>query len=195
MQLARGAWRFPVTAFLLAACASLVSPPLAVVCGLFGLATLGFFRDPDRTPPSDGIVSPADGRVSVIRDEDGCLRVGVFMNVTDVHVNRAPLSGTVQDVTHIDGGYLPAFCKDSERNERVRIDFEDYSVITIAGVLVRRIHPYVEPGDAITRGDRIGHISFGSRADVILPDSYTRDDLCVERGQKVRAGETLLARE
>ena len=199
MRFAPGYRRFAVPAFLGAALAAFVFPPAGVVLLGFGAFVLWFFRDPVRSPPDEpGIVSPADGHVSVIRVEDGRVRVGVFMNVTDVHVNRAPISGSVRDVTHRPGAHKPAFSKDSDRNERVDIEVEsdasEYEVSLIAGAFARRIHPYVAAGDELTRGDKIGHIDFGSRADVLLPEEYGSDDVTVEKGQSVRAGETVLAK-
>jgi phosphatidylserine decarboxylase len=191
--LAPGAWRRALPALLLALPALAESPLLALALVGVGYFVLAFFRDPDRVPPPAGVVSPADGRVSVVRAEGDRLRVGVFMNVTDVHVNRAPLPGTVREVTHRPGAHRPAFSKDSERNERVDVDCGDFEVSLIAGAFARRIFPYVEPGDDLARGQRIGHIAFGSRADVLLPPAYDRADLCVAEGDTVRAGETILA--
>jgi phosphatidylserine decarboxylase len=191
--LAPGGWRRALPPLLAALPALLVSPLLALGLVAVGYFVVAFYRDPDRTPPAAGVVSPADGRVSVVRDEGGRLRVGVFMNVTDVHVNRAPLPGTVRDVTHRPGAHRPAFSKESERNERVDVDFGDFEVSLIAGAFARRIFPYVEPGDELERGQRLGHISFGSRADVLLPADCGRGDLRVEAGDRVRAGETILA--
>src|SRR5699024_4169583 len=149
---------------------------------------LVFHRDPERAIPKNGVVAPADGRVSVIRTENDRLRVGIYMSVTDVHVNRAPLSGIVESVVHSSGANRPAFSKDSDRNEKVRIDCGGFAVVQIAGAFARRIHPDVESGDAIARGQRIGHISFGSRVDVILPAEVRREDLAVGKGESVRAG-------
>jgi len=115
------------------------------------------------------------------------------MNVTDVHVNRAPDDGTVEAVEHTPGRHLPAFTKDSERNERVRLDLGDHEVTLIAGAVARRIHPYVEGGETLARGDRIGHVSFGSRADVLLAPGYDESDVRVRESQRVRAGETVIA--
>uniref|UniRef100_UPI001091D2AA phosphatidylserine decarboxylase n=1 Tax=Halorussus salinus TaxID=1364935 RepID=UPI001091D2AA len=191
---------------------------------LLSVGALVFHRDPDRSPPESGPVAPADGRVSVIREEehesnerrdessagrdesnagrdesaeetaDTRVRVGVFMNVTDVHVNRAPLGGRVETVEHEPGKHRPAFSKESDNNEKVHVRFADHDVTLIAGAFARRIHPYVEPGDELDRGDRLGHISFGSRADVLLPPEVDLADVAVERGQTVRAGETKLVR-
>ncbi len=195
MQFASGARRYAVPPLVAAIPALLFVPPVGLALVALAAGVLYFYRDPERTPPAEGLVSPADGKVSVIREEEGRLRVGVFMNVWDVHVNRAPLSGVVESIEHVDGAHRPAFSKESDRNERVHLTFEDYTVTLIAGAFARRIHPYPESGAIVERGDRIGHISFGSRADVLLPPEYDRDSLAVERGEKVRAGETVLARE
>ena len=189
------AWRLALVPALLGAAALPLLPPVGV--GLLALAfgVLWFHRDPDREPPdADGIVlSPADGTVSVVREEGSRLRVGVFMNVTDVHVNRAPMAGEVREVRHRPGANRPAFSKESDRNEQVAIDFGEYELLVIAGWFARRIHPSVEAGDTVDRGERVGHVSFGSRADVILPADVDEDDLLVREGDAVRAGETIIA--
>ena len=190
-----GAWRYAAVLFLVALVASVVVFPAAIVALATGIAVLWFHRDPPRQPPATGIVAPADGRVSVIREAGDRARVGVFMNVTDVHVNRAPAGGAVRSVEHRPGANKPAFSKDSDRNERVRIELEEHTVVLIAGWFARRIHPAVEAGDELRRGQRIGHISFGSRADVVLPASYGVDDLRVDTGDAVRAGETQLIKD
>ena len=187
--------RYAGLLFAAAPVATVLATPIAgAAFVLAGAATLHFFRDPPRSPPPSGVVSPADGRVSVVREEDDRLRVGVFMNVTDVHVNRAPVTGTVRDVTHTPGAHRPAFSKDSERNERVDFAFDRHEVSLIAGWMARRIHPYVGDGDGVSRGDRIGVVAFGSRADVLLPPEYGREDLLLGEGDRVRAGESVLAR-
>ncbi|WP_101295137.1 protein sorting system archaetidylserine decarboxylase [Halegenticoccus soli] len=191
-RFAPGAWRFAAPPLLLGAPLLVASPAVGLLCLLAGAAVLAFFRDPERAPPPTGVVSPADGKISVIREEGDRVRVGVFMNVTDVHVNRAPLDGYVESVRHRPGANRPAFSKESERNERVDVDFGTHEVSLVAGWFARRIHPYVEAGDAVTRGDRIGHIAFGSRADVLLPAWVDIGDVLVENGQRVRAGETVL---
>jgi phosphatidylserine decarboxylase len=115
------------------------------------------------------------------------------MNVTDVHVNRAPIAGEVREVRHRPGANRPAFSKESDRNEQVAIDCGEYELLVIAGWFARRIHPAVEAGDAVDRGDRVGHVSFGSRADVVLPVDVDEGDLLVREGDDVRAGETIIA--
>lgn len=165
---------------------------------LFALALvmLNFFRDPERTPREPGILAPADGVVqSVDVYPDGRTRVATFMNPFNVHVNRAPLPGRVTSVEHVAGGFVPAFDKESERNERVVWHFEtevgDLEVHQIAGTLARRIVPYLSQGAKVEKGDRIGIIRLGSRVDVYLPRGIAS---AVEVGQKMVAGETLLAR-
>lgn len=194
MQFAPGARQLAAVPALLALPAVLLSPLASLGCLLAAVTVLHFHRDPDRDPPAAGVLAPADGRVSVIREEGDRVRVGVFMNLTDVHVNRAPLAGRVEDVTHTPGGHWPAFSKESERNERVRIDCGEFELVLIAGAIARRIHPYVAAGDRIERGERVGHISFGSRVDVLMPPEVTLADLRVEKRETVRAGETVLAR-
>ena len=189
---APGGWRYALVCFVVALPAVVVAPPLAALALALGVGSLWFHRDPKRRPPDSGIIAPADGHISVIREEDDRLRVGTFMNVDDVHVNRAPMAGTVKSVDRRPGAYKPAFSKDSDRNEQVVVDCGEYQVIQIAGWFARRIHPYVEPGEELVRGQRIGHISFGSRVDVVLPAAYSRDDLLVEDGEAVTAGETRL---
>ncbi|MFB6104339.1 MAG: protein sorting system archaetidylserine decarboxylase [Halobacteriaceae archaeon] len=188
-----GTWRFVVIGVVAAVAASFVWLPLTALVLAATLGVTLFFRDPDRDPPTCGVLAPADGTVTVLREEGEQLRVGVFMNVTDVHVNRAPLSATVESVTHETGAHRPALSKESDRNERVTIDCGDHEIALIAGWFARRIHPYVAAGDRIDRGDRIGHISFGSRTDVVLPATIDREHLAVSQGDTVRAGETVIA--
>lgn len=185
---------------------------------LLGLAifTFAFFRDPERVVPqgSNLIVSPADGLVSLIvqvppppelqgDDESGrglglepVTRVSIFMSVFDVHINRAPVAGTVKRVVYIPGRFLNAdLDKASEENERQHIliekaDGQAIGFTQIAGLVARRIIPFVKPGDLVASGQRIGLIRFGSRVDVYLPAGT---DSKVLLGQKVVAGETVLA--
>jgi phosphatidylserine decarboxylase len=193
VRLAPGARRYALPPLVAAIPLAVVSPPLGALALALGGFVVHFFRDPERSPPPRGVVSPADGRVSVVREEDDRLRVGVFMNVTDVHVLRAPRAGTVRSLTHRAGAHRPAFSKESDRNERVDVTFDTCECSMIAGWFARRIYPYVSTGETVARGDRIGHIAFGSRADVVLPPTYDRDDLLVSEGESVRAGETAIA--
>ncbi|NOQ47794.1 MAG: phosphatidylserine decarboxylase [Methanococcoides sp.] len=153
-----------------------------------------FFRDPGRTTKicDHCMFSAADGRVIDVSGQ----RVCVFMNVHNVHVNRAPISGVVKSITHKKGGYLPAFYKDSERNERtvtvIRSSHGDVTVTQIAGVMVRRIVSYVNVGDELANGEKIGMIRFGSRVDVTIPEDF---DITCKVGDRVYAGETVIAKE
>ena len=164
---------------------------LSIALSLFFLV---FFRDPERDIPGKGIVSPADGVVSIVDEIDGNKRVAVFMNVHNVHVNRAPFQGKVLSIRHIDGGYLPAYRKDSDRNERVYTELETdigrFTIVQIAGALVRRIVTYANEGDIVDKGQRIGMIRFGSRVDTIMPGSVK---VIVREGDRVKAGETVIA--
>jgi phosphatidylserine decarboxylase len=157
------------------------------------------------------IVSPADGLVTMIQQVeppfelggDGglppgpCMRVSIFMSVFDVHINRAPISGTIARVVYIAGKFLNASLdKASEENERqhflmVGPDGTMVGFTQIAGLVARRIVPFVKTGDAVTVGTRIGLIRFGSRVDVYLPAGAAPR---VTLGQRAIAGETILAR-
>jgi phosphatidylserine decarboxylase len=167
-----------------------------------------FFRDPQRvTPVRDGIVvAPADGRVSQVANvmpppelalgERALPRISIFMSVFDCHVNRSPAAGRVERIVYRAGKFLSAdLDKASEDNERNAFVIataagQRFGVIQIAGLVARRIVPFVREGDVIRAGQRIGMIRFGSRVDVYLPDG-TRP--LVAEGQTAIAGETVLA--
>jgi phosphatidylserine decarboxylase len=167
---------------------------LSIIALLLTLFFLVFFRDPERKPAGDedDAVSPADGRV-ISKNER---TIGIFMNIHNVHVNRAPLSGTVIEIDYKPGGYIPASNKDSDVNERnhvkIKTDNGNIELIQIAGVLIRRIVSYISEGSQVKRGERIGMIRFGSRVDVIIPEVYT---YTVNVGDKVKAGESIIARK
>lgn len=198
MQLAPRTWRLAGPIIGVGAVGLVLSPLVGLVLVLLGLGILWFHRDPERASPDAGVLAPADGTVTVLRTEQEAtgaerIRVGVFMNVIDVHVNRAPVSGEITTIEHVPGGHWPAFTKDAERNERFHLDIDEFRVTLIAGTVARRIHPHVSEGVAIERGERIGHVSFGSRADVLLPERFALTDIEVETGATVRAGESVLA--
>ncbi|MFC8721224.1 phosphatidylserine decarboxylase [Kitasatospora sp. NPDC057198] len=158
---------------------------------------LWFFRDPEREIGAGRVISPADGVVQSIDEwPDGRTRVAVFMSPLNVHVNRAPLAGTVTSVEHIAGGYVPAFNKDSDRNERVVWHFDtelgDIEMVQIAGAVARRIVPYMDAGTKVEQGERVGLIRFGSRVDTYLPAGV---EVGVTVGQKTTAGVTRLDRD
>ena len=167
-----------------------------------------FFRDPDRMVPMDPglVVSPADGQVSLIGpaippEELGLgpaprIRVSVFMSVFDVHVNRAPVAGTVATIAYRPGKFLSAeLDKASEENERNGLTFRmadgtTIGVVQIAGLVSRRILCEVTEGAELGRGERFGIIRFGSRVDVYLPEGTAPK---VSVGTLCRSGETVLA--
>jgi phosphatidylserine decarboxylase len=172
-----------------------------------------FFRDPIRTTPKgEGlIIAPADGMVTMIADvpaprelvgEDGLpdgvvTRVSIFMSVFDVHINRSPIAGEIRRVVYISGKFLNAdLDKASEENERQHILVEGHDGLRvgftqIAGLVARRIVPWVKPGDIVAIGQRVGLIRFGSRVDVYLPAGTSPQ---VILGQRTIAGETIVAR-
>lgn len=185
-----------------------VWPPLGWLLVLLTVWIAYFFRDPDRvTPLRDGLViAPADGRVCAIEKvrppaemglgEDERVRVSIFLNVFDVHINRAPVAGTLKRSIYVPGAFLnAALDKASEDNERrsyiiTTSSGDDIAVVQIAGWVARRIVTFVSEGQSIGMGQRIGLIRFGSRADVYLPPGKTA---LVAVGQRAVAGETVLA--
>jgi phosphatidylserine decarboxylase len=191
LRLARNcaAW-VSVPIFMTAALAALGSWYGSAIALMGSLFMLFFHRDPDRRPKGEGMISPADGRIIHASQE----RVTIFMGPCDVHVNRAPLDGVVKKTEHIRGGHAPAFLYTASRNQQNRIDLEtsegDIELRQITGTLVREIICYVSPGDKVLRGERIGMIRFGSRVEVTIPKGL---DLMVKNGDKVRAGETIIA--
>ncbi len=181
------------------------------------LGVLAFFRDPERIVPQDesAIVSPADGVVSMIRvvdppldmqgaDADGTpglpaapvTRISIFMSVFDVHINRAPITGMLTRLVYVPGKFVNAdLDKASEENERQHILVRRADGVTvgftqIAGLVARRIVPFVKQGDTVAVGQRVGLIRFGSRVDIYLPAGTEPQ---VIMGQKTIAGETVLA--
>jgi phosphatidylserine decarboxylase len=172
-----------------------------------------FFRDPIRTTPKgEGLViAPADGMVTMIASvppppelagEDGLgdapmTRVSIFMSVFDVHINRAPIAGEIKRVAYIAGKFLNAdLDKASEDNERQHFlveaaDGTRIGFTQIAGLVARRIVPWVKAGDHVTAGQRVGLIRFGSRVDVYLPAGTASRILL---GQRTIAGETVVAK-
>jgi phosphatidylserine decarboxylase len=204
----RAGWPF----IAMFAAASLLLFMLSSAPGAIGLMATAwcvyFFRDPDRmTPTRHGlIVSPADGIVSSVSSapppsdlglpQPQLTRVSVFLNVFDVHVNRAPIDGTISAIRYRAGKFLNASLdKASEDNERntLRIETADGTsivVVQIAGLIARRICSWVREGQPIRAGERIGMIRFGSRVDVYLPDGVPP---LVSPGQRCIAGETVIA--
>jgi phosphatidylserine decarboxylase len=158
-----------------------------------------FFRDPDRPVPQGPVaVSPADGKVVLIQDVDpGYKRISIFLNIFDVHVNRSPVSGTIQEVEYHKGQFLvaskEAASSDNERNTLVVQTPEGFEVSfsQIAGLIARRIVCWKKAGDPVLTGERIGLIKFGSRVDVVFGPEW---EIVVETGKRVSAGSSVLAR-
>ncbi|PKK86477.1 MAG: phosphatidylserine decarboxylase family protein [Thermoplasmata archaeon HGW-Thermoplasmata-1] len=172
--------------------------PLASL--LFTLFLFFFFRDPVRSIGA-GIVAPADGKVQFLdrvsdSDVGDAVRLSVFMNLHNVHVNRFPLAGRVISVERAAGKHLPAFDKDSERNERAVILMETgigtVKLVQIAGAVARRIYPYVKGGESVRKGDKLGLIRLGSRFDIYVP--FGGAEFTVKVGDRVLAGLTSIGR-
>ena len=181
-----------------AAVSLLLGWPLATAVGaVLAVAVACFFRDPERAVPqiAGAVVSPADGRVHEIETEHGRRRISIFLSVTDVHVNRAPYAGKVNEVVYKPGRFVPAYraaaSRENESN-RVTIGTLDATIDVkqIAGILARRIVCRVRPGDVLEKGQRYGLIRFGSRTDLLLPADC---DVVAQVGDKVRGAETILA--
>ena len=183
--------------------------PALVALPALGLAfTLYFFRDPQRRIPEGeaNVVSPADGTVVEIGElpagdglKEPAIRIGIFLSVLDVHVNRAPCSGTVRSVEYRPGRFLNAMSpRSSGENESNSILLETLDhgwvrVRQIAGKIARRIVCAVQEGEQLSRGQRIGMIQFGSRTELIL-ERQAVDEVIASVGDKVKGGRTILAR-
>lgn len=177
--------------------------PLFVIAFLLLIFTLNFFRDPERiTPSKDNIVvSPADGTVLFVKEvidekflNGKAKQISIFMSPLNVHVNRIPISGTVEYLKHYEGEFIAAFeDKASKRNERTEIGItsEKGKVLftQIAGFVARRIVCDLKVGDKVKIGERFGMIKFGSRVDILVPNTWQEK---VKKDDKVFAGETIL---
>ncbi len=171
---------------------------------IFTLFCVNFFRDPARNIPEapDAVISPADGRIVVVERaldpyrQTEALKISVFMNVFDVHSQRAPVSGVVTEVKYTAGKFLNASLdKSSTENERNAVLMttrtgRELTFVQVAGLVARRVLCYTNKGDNLVRGERYGFIRFGSRVDVYLPLDAKAN---VAIGDKVRASETILA--
>ncbi|HEY1748646.1 MAG TPA: phosphatidylserine decarboxylase [Xanthobacteraceae bacterium] len=182
--------------------------PLGVVAAIATAWCLYFFRDPQRiTPVREGlVVAPADGRISQISPAiappelgfgaETFLRISIFMSVFDCHINRSPVAGRIERIVYRAGAFISAdLDKASEANERNGFVIEASDgiripVVQIAGLVARRIVPFVRDGELLVAGQRIGMIRFGSRVDVYLPAATVP---LVGEGQSAIAGETVLA--
>jgi phosphatidylserine decarboxylase len=181
---------------------------LAWLALVFTLASLFFFRDPERVPPgrTTAVLAPADGKVvsvaaAVPPAELGLgvaprWRIGIFLSLVNVHVNRIPADGTITRIAYRHGAFGNAgLNRASEHNERNALalrlaDGRDLAVVQIAGLIARRILCYVREGDAVRAGGRFGIIRFGSRTDLYLPEGVLP---LVAEGQTMIGGETVVA--
>jgi phosphatidylserine decarboxylase len=173
---------------------------LALIFLCLALLVLNFFRDPDRPIPQDprAIVSPADGRVVQLKEEDyrgrPVRRLSIFMSPLDVHVNRAPIAGTVEEVSYRKGSFRVASQESASlENEQNVFTVQgaqgEVVVKQIAGLLARRIVFWKRPGDTLARGERVGLIKFGSRVEVLVAPEV---EWQVKVGDHVRAGSSIL---
>lgn len=175
---------------------------------VFAIFVLWFFRDPNPMVPKEPglVVAPGHGKVDVIDELEEptvmggrCKRVSIFLSVFDVHVQQAPAAGVVTHVQHIPGQFLNALKTESAaHNENVLIGLKTQEpgepmigIRLIAGLIARRILPWVQKGESIQRGERISLIQFGSRVDLYLP---LNAEITAKLGEHVRGGETVLAR-
>jgi phosphatidylserine decarboxylase len=202
----REAYPFVIPALLASFVAGgvyLVAPSLiwAIVCVLAAVLTLFFayfFRDPERNVPQETgiVISAADGLVTKVEDRETGLFVSVFLSPLDVHINRAPIAGTITKVDYVKGKKGPATTdKSSIENERNSITIEGDGIqvvcTQIAGLVARRIVCWKKEGDVLKAGERFGLIKFSSRTDLVIPKTYS---IAVKVGDRVKGGETIIAR-
>ena len=200
-------YRFLAIAIVITFVCLLISKILGVIAILLTVWVYYFFRDPDRISIQDDnfLVSPADGLISNISEVDGpvelslenkkFIKISIFMNVFNCHVNRTPVSAIVEEILYKPGKFLSASLdKSSEENERnyyrLRLkNGEEIIIVQIAGLIARRIVTEVDINQSIDQGERIGMIRFGSRVDIY----FSGRKLLAKQGQNVVAGESLLA--
>ena len=172
----------------------------SLVFALISILLVVFFSYLDRKV-GNGIVAVADGiirDVNTVKDEDvgNAFFISTFMNIYHVHVNRLPIDGTIEKITHIPGSHLPAFTKESERNERVILLINTkmglVKIILIAGTVARRIVPYISKGNQVKKGEKISLIRLGSRVDVLLPKKM-KLTIAVNKKDRVTAGVSTIA--
>jgi len=177
----------------------LTRPAWAIIPFLLAAFFLQFFRDPERVIPADpgAVVSPGDGKVTdVVVGNDKRLRISIFLNVFNVHVNRSPISGVLREVKYVRGKFVNAMSDlSADQNEKniATVEGDDGQRVIfkqIAGLLARRIVFNPKVGDRLERGQRVGMIKFGSRVDVVL-DASARVN--VKIGDHVKGGSTILA--
>ena len=201
-------WKFAFIFLVLSLFISLIYLPIAYIGYLLTLFTLWFFRNPERkiTKHSNYIISSADGRVCLIDNaippkevelgSNQMLRICVFMNVFNVHINRSPVEGKIDNIIYKKGSFLNASLdKASEKNERSSMIISNTNgvqivVVQIAGLIARRILSFVSDNQYLTQGERYGLIRFGSRVDIYMPLNAS---INCKVGDKVTAGQSVLA--
>jgi len=179
----------------------LTSPMWGAIPLLMAAFFMWFFRDPERTIPSEpgAVVAPADGKVtdvsSITVDGKPFMRVSIFLNVFDVHVNRSPISGVIRGARYQEGKFLNAMdrqCADCNEQNTVTVEGEGHTIIfkQIAGLLARRIVFTKQIGEKVERGERVGLIKFGSRTDILMDPSA---EVQIKVGDRVKGGASILA--
>ncbi len=204
----RAGWVFIAIGTVLFVVGLILAAWLAWLAGLFTLFCLYFFRDPERVPPGrlDVLLAPADGKVVTVSPAmppaelglgaEPRWRIGIFLSVLDVHINRVPADGTVTRIAYRHGAFVnAALDKASERNERNAVAIrlpggQEIAVVQIAGLIARRIVCDLREGDPVRAGSRFGLIRFGSRTDLYLPEGVRP---LVAIGQTMIGGETVVA--
>ncbi|MDD2234089.1 MAG: phosphatidylserine decarboxylase family protein [Desulfitobacteriaceae bacterium] len=203
--ISRDGWPYLAIFLVLMIICYIIWPQLVIIPGLFFLFILFFFRNPERIIPSDelSLVSPADGVVMDVERvyEDKfiigeSIRIRIFLSILNVHINRAPMAGTVGFRAYRPGQMLPAFKSHaSELNEKNFIGIENQNlrilVTQVTGFIARRIVCWVNENDELARGERFGLIKFGSCTELFMPSDVK---VLVTKGDKVIGGQTILGR-
>jgi phosphatidylserine decarboxylase len=199
LPIAREGWPFILgAAALFGFCLALKLPWAPIAALVLTAFIIWFFRDPERSVPAgdDVLVSPADGKViELLPQPDGGVKVGIFLSIFDVHVNRLPASGEITDVSYRRGRFLAAWNTiASDENERCAITIVHsrgtVRVVQVAGLIARRIICRIKPGQTGRQGERYGLIRFGSRVDTYLPAGAP---VAVKIGDRVKGGADIIA--
>ena len=204
--IAKEGWLFIIVSFFISAYVSYVNVIASIPFWIISIFIIQFFRDPPRkiSTKKNVVVSGADGKVIAIDEtidpyqKKKSIKVSVFMNVFNVHSNKAPIDGIILKKIYFSGKFLnAALSKASLENERCAIIIQakknpkqTITCVQIAGLIARRILCYKKTGDSVTRGERYGFIKFGSRVDLYLP---LKTSIRVQVGQKVKNGESIIA--
>jgi phosphatidylserine decarboxylase len=202
--MARQGFPFIALALVMAGMFLWLALPLGLgISALLAIFVASFFRDPERTCPSgETILAPADGRILLIEEEESpqfpkgeAIKISIFMSVFNCHINRFPVSGTIENIRHRPGKFYAADkARASAENEQNTLFLrtergQEIRIVQVAGLIARRIVCWVRTGDTVKRGDRFGLIQFGSRVDLFLPVSAR---LSIKRGDRVKAGLTVI---